>query len=167
MEAGDLDKFDIAWKKCKCRIIQLICFGLLFCNCLEYSIVSLDNRVHVLTYSHNFTRRTLFVFILVMATSFQNRRKNKPFGIKGTRILAPSNLLLTSSGVSSLDNLLGGGIAVGSIILIGGWFTLWNVSVRTFEPLILLHKNDLLYRILLQYMISVICWIALLFTNLE
>ena len=82
--------------------------------------VSLENCVHVLANSPYSTQRTLFVFILGMTTSFQNRRKNKPFGIKGTRILVPSNLLLTSSGVSSLDNLLGGGIAVGSIILIGG-----------------------------------------------
>ncbi|XP_071831244.1 elongator complex protein 4-like isoform X2 [Apostichopus japonicus] len=51
-------------------------------------------------------------------TSFQKKGKTKAVQIKGTRPSLHNNLLIVSSGVPSFDFILGGGIPVGSVILI-------------------------------------------------
>ncbi|XP_057695790.1 elongator complex protein 4 isoform X1 [Corythoichthys intestinalis] len=56
--------------------------------------------------------------IPVNTTSFQKRTKNKLLSIPGTRLSVQNGQLLVSTGVTSLDYLLGGGLAVGTVLLI-------------------------------------------------
>ncbi|XP_077569714.1 elongator complex protein 4 isoform X1 [Stigmatopora nigra] len=51
-------------------------------------------------------------------TSFQKKTKNKLLSIPGTRFSVQNGQLLISTGVTSLDYLLGGGLAVGTVLLI-------------------------------------------------
>ncbi|XP_041472160.1 elongator complex protein 4-like [Lytechinus variegatus] len=51
-------------------------------------------------------------------TSFQRRGKSKNFSARGTRPSLHNGQLLISTGVPSLDHLLGGGLVVGSVLLI-------------------------------------------------
>uniref|UniRef100_A0A8C6LFL2 Elongator complex protein 4 n=1 Tax=Nothobranchius furzeri TaxID=105023 RepID=A0A8C6LFL2_NOTFU len=52
-------------------------------------------------------------------TSFQKKTKSKLISIPGTRPSVQNGQLLVSTGVTSLDYLLGGGLAVGTVLLIG------------------------------------------------
>ncbi|XP_061621982.1 elongator complex protein 4 [Phyllopteryx taeniolatus] len=52
------------------------------------------------------------------ATSFQKKTRNKLLSIPGTRLSVQNGQLLVSTGVTSLDYLLGGGLAVGTVLLI-------------------------------------------------
>ncbi|XP_077421025.1 elongator complex protein 4 [Vanacampus margaritifer] len=51
-------------------------------------------------------------------TSFQKKTRNKLLSIPGTRLSVQNGQLLVSTGVTSLDYLLGGGLAVGTVLLI-------------------------------------------------
>ncbi|XP_023809294.1 elongator complex protein 4 [Oryzias latipes] len=51
-------------------------------------------------------------------TSFQKKSRTKSLSIPGTRPSVQNGQLLVSSGVTSLDYLLGGGLAVGTVLLI-------------------------------------------------
>ncbi|XP_061820222.1 elongator complex protein 4 [Nerophis lumbriciformis] len=51
-------------------------------------------------------------------TSFQKKTRSKILSIPGTRPSVQNGQLLVSSGVTSLDYLLGGGLAVGTVLLI-------------------------------------------------
>merc|ERR1712227_569383 len=51
-------------------------------------------------------------------TSFQKKSRVKPIQINGTRPSLHNNQLLVSTGIPSLDGLLGGGVAVGTVILL-------------------------------------------------
>ncbi|TRY59908.1 hypothetical protein DNTS_010050 [Danionella cerebrum] len=51
-------------------------------------------------------------------TSFQKRTNRKLVSIPGTRLSVQNGQLLVSSGVSSLDYVIGGGLAVGSLLLV-------------------------------------------------
>ncbi|XP_072321218.1 elongator complex protein 4 [Eucyclogobius newberryi] len=51
-------------------------------------------------------------------TSFQKKTRSKLLSIPGTRPSVQNGQLLVSTGVTSLDFLLGGGLAVGSVLLI-------------------------------------------------
>uniref|UniRef100_A0A3P9K7F5 Elongator complex protein 4 n=2 Tax=Oryzias TaxID=8089 RepID=A0A3P9K7F5_ORYLA len=51
-------------------------------------------------------------------TSFQKKSRSKSLSIPGTRPSVQNGQLLVSSGVTSLDYLLGGGLAVGTVLLI-------------------------------------------------
>ncbi|XP_032368917.1 elongator complex protein 4 [Etheostoma spectabile] len=51
-------------------------------------------------------------------TSFQKKTRSKLISIPGTRPSVQNGQLLVSTGVTSLDYLLGGGLAVGTVILI-------------------------------------------------
>ncbi|XP_078106670.1 elongator complex protein 4 isoform X3 [Sander vitreus] len=51
-------------------------------------------------------------------TSFQKKTKSKLISIPGTRPSVQNGQLLVSTGVTSLDYLLGGGLAVGTVLLI-------------------------------------------------
>jgi elongator complex protein 4 len=53
-----------------------------------------------------------------MATSFQKKTRSKVVQIPGAKVSLYNNQLLISSGIPSLDQLLGGGIAVGTVLLI-------------------------------------------------
>ncbi|XP_036066536.1 elongator complex protein 4 isoform X2 [Oryzias melastigma] len=52
------------------------------------------------------------------STSFQKKTRSKFISIPGTRPSVQNGQLLVSSGVTSLDYLLGGGLAVGTVLLI-------------------------------------------------
>ncbi|XP_048727226.2 elongator complex protein 4-like isoform X2 [Ostrea edulis] len=52
------------------------------------------------------------------ATSFQRKARVKPNQIVGTKPSLFNNQLLISSGVPSLDNIIGGGLAVGTVCLV-------------------------------------------------
>ncbi|PVD33614.1 hypothetical protein C0Q70_04872 [Pomacea canaliculata] len=52
------------------------------------------------------------------SSSFQKRTKTKLIEISGTRASLYNNQLLVSSGIPSLDAVLGGGVAVGTVLLI-------------------------------------------------
>ncbi|XP_038162654.1 elongator complex protein 4 isoform X2 [Cyprinodon tularosa] len=54
----------------------------------------------------------------VNATSFQKKTRSKLISIPGTRPSVQNGQLLVSTGVTSLDYLLGGGLAVGTVLLI-------------------------------------------------
>ncbi|XP_068615440.1 elongator complex protein 4 [Brachionichthys hirsutus] len=56
--------------------------------------------------------------LLVNTTSFQKKTRSKLLSIPGTRHSVQNGQLLVSTGVTSLDYLLGGGIAVGTVLLI-------------------------------------------------
>nr|XP_046240766.1 elongator complex protein 4 isoform X2 [Scatophagus argus] len=51
-------------------------------------------------------------------TSFQKKTRSKLISIPGTRPSVQNGQLLVSTGVTSLDYLLGGGLAVGTVLLI-------------------------------------------------
>ncbi|XP_060897821.1 elongator complex protein 4 isoform X2 [Labrus mixtus] len=51
-------------------------------------------------------------------TSFQKKTRSKLISIAGTRPSVQNGQLLVSTGVTSLDYLLGGGLAVGTVLLI-------------------------------------------------
>ncbi|XP_019751409.1 elongator complex protein 4 [Hippocampus comes] len=51
-------------------------------------------------------------------TSFQKKTRNKLLSIPGTRLSVQNGQLLVSTGVTSLDYVLGGGLAVGTVLLI-------------------------------------------------
>ncbi|XP_068117226.1 elongator complex protein 4 [Hyperolius riggenbachi] len=51
-------------------------------------------------------------------TSFRRKVRGKISAIRGTRPSVQNGQLLVSSGVSSLDHLLGGGLAVGTLLII-------------------------------------------------
>ncbi|XP_061670276.1 elongator complex protein 4 [Syngnathoides biaculeatus] len=51
-------------------------------------------------------------------TSFQKKTRNRLSTIPGTRLSVQNGQLLVSTGVTSLDFLLGGGLAVGTVLLI-------------------------------------------------
>ncbi|XP_006818457.1 elongator complex protein 4-like [Saccoglossus kowalevskii] len=53
-----------------------------------------------------------------MATSFQKKNQGKSTKIRGTRYSLHNSQLLISSGVPSLDYVIGGGIAVGTVFLV-------------------------------------------------
>lgn len=53
-----------------------------------------------------------------MATSFQKKPRGKVIQVPGARPSLYNNQLLVSTGIPSLDHLLGGGIAVGTVLLI-------------------------------------------------
>ncbi|KAH3890406.1 elongator complex protein 4-like [Dreissena polymorpha] len=53
-----------------------------------------------------------------MATSFQKKSRGKGLQISGAKPSLYNNQLLVSSGIPSLDHLLGGGLAVGTVLLI-------------------------------------------------
>ncbi|XP_016393644.1 elongator complex protein 4-like [Sinocyclocheilus rhinocerous] len=52
------------------------------------------------------------------ATSFQKKTRRKLVSILGTRPSVQNGQLLVSSGVSSLDYVIGGGLAVGTLLLV-------------------------------------------------
>ncbi|CAG5854611.1 unnamed protein product [Menidia menidia] len=52
------------------------------------------------------------------STSFQKKTRSKLVSIPGTRPSVQNGQLLVSTGVTSLDYLLGGGLAVGTVLLI-------------------------------------------------
>ncbi|XP_008302043.1 elongator complex protein 4, partial [Stegastes partitus] len=52
------------------------------------------------------------------STSFQKKTRSKLISIPGTRPSVQNGQLLVSTGVTSLDYLLGGGLAVGTVLLI-------------------------------------------------
>uniref|UniRef100_A0A671T4L2 Elongator complex protein 4 n=1 Tax=Sinocyclocheilus anshuiensis TaxID=1608454 RepID=A0A671T4L2_9TELE len=52
------------------------------------------------------------------ATSFQKKPRRKLVSIPGTRPSVQNGQLLVSSGVSSLDYVIGGGLAVGTLLLV-------------------------------------------------
>ncbi|CAL1603959.1 unnamed protein product [Knipowitschia caucasica] len=52
------------------------------------------------------------------STSFQKKTRSKILSIPGTRPSVQNGQLLVSTGVTSLDFLLGGGLAVGAVLLI-------------------------------------------------
>uniref|UniRef100_A0A8C6SUA6 Elongator complex protein 4 n=1 Tax=Neogobius melanostomus TaxID=47308 RepID=A0A8C6SUA6_9GOBI len=52
------------------------------------------------------------------STSFQKKTRSKLLSIPGTRPSVQNGQLLVSTGVTSLDFLLGGGLAVGAVLLI-------------------------------------------------
>ncbi|XP_029985574.1 elongator complex protein 4 [Sphaeramia orbicularis] len=52
------------------------------------------------------------------ATSFQKKTRSRLISIPGTRPSVQNGQLLVSTGVTSLDYLLGGGLAVGTVLLI-------------------------------------------------
>ncbi|XP_034044593.1 elongator complex protein 4 [Thalassophryne amazonica] len=52
------------------------------------------------------------------ATSFQKKTRSKFISIPGTRPSVHNGQLIVSTGVTSLDYLLGGGLAVGTVLLI-------------------------------------------------
>ncbi|XP_071385832.1 elongator complex protein 4 [Centroberyx affinis] len=52
------------------------------------------------------------------ATSFQKKTRSKLVSIPGTRPSVQNGQLIVSTGVTSLDYLLGGGLAVGTLLLI-------------------------------------------------
>uniref|UniRef100_A0A3B5LXG0 Elongator complex protein 4 n=1 Tax=Xiphophorus couchianus TaxID=32473 RepID=A0A3B5LXG0_9TELE len=54
----------------------------------------------------------------VNCTSFQKKTRSKLISIPGTRPSVQNGQLLVSTGVTSLDYLLGGGLAVGTVLLI-------------------------------------------------
>ncbi|CAH1787088.1 unnamed protein product [Owenia fusiformis] len=56
--------------------------------------------------------------VKMAATSFQKKSRSKLFNIPGTRPSLHNNQLLISTGIPSLDNILGGGTAVGTVVLI-------------------------------------------------
>ncbi|XP_072171722.1 elongator complex protein 4-like [Diadema setosum] len=51
-------------------------------------------------------------------TSFQRKSKSKTIAVRGTRPSLHNGQLLVSTGVPSLDHLLGGGLAVGTVLLV-------------------------------------------------
>uniref|UniRef100_A0A8C2DNU0 Elongator complex protein 4 n=1 Tax=Cyprinus carpio TaxID=7962 RepID=A0A8C2DNU0_CYPCA len=51
-------------------------------------------------------------------TSFQKKTRSKLVSIPGTRPSVQNGQLLVSSGVSSLDYVIGGGLAVGTLLLV-------------------------------------------------
>ncbi|ESO91550.1 hypothetical protein LOTGIDRAFT_121862 [Lottia gigantea] len=51
-------------------------------------------------------------------TSFQKKARGKIFQIPGTRPSLFNNQLLVSTGIPSLDHVLGGGVAVGTVLLV-------------------------------------------------
>lgn len=53
-----------------------------------------------------------------MATSFQKKTRGKLIQIAGAKPSLYNNQLLVSTGIPSLDQLLGGGVAVGTVLLI-------------------------------------------------
>jgi len=53
-----------------------------------------------------------------MTTSFQKKTRIKVGNIPGTRPSLYNNQLLVSSGIPSLDNVIGGGVAVGTVMLV-------------------------------------------------
>ncbi|KAF7665000.1 hypothetical protein LDENG_00156690 [Lucifuga dentata] len=55
---------------------------------------------------------------MLNATSFQKKTRSKLISIPGTRPSVQNGQLLVSTGVTSLDYLLGGGLAVGTVLLI-------------------------------------------------
>ncbi|CAL8243462.1 unnamed protein product [Lota lota] len=52
------------------------------------------------------------------ATSFQKKTRSKLISIPGTRPSVQNGQLIVSTGVTSLDYLIGGGLAVGTVLLI-------------------------------------------------
>uniref|UniRef100_A0A3Q2PX22 Elongator complex protein 4 n=1 Tax=Fundulus heteroclitus TaxID=8078 RepID=A0A3Q2PX22_FUNHE len=54
----------------------------------------------------------------INSTSFQKKTRSKLVSIPGTRPSVQNGQLLVSTGVTSLDYLLGGGLAVGTVLLI-------------------------------------------------
>uniref|UniRef100_A0A672FKW5 Elongator complex protein 4 n=1 Tax=Salarias fasciatus TaxID=181472 RepID=A0A672FKW5_SALFA len=54
----------------------------------------------------------------VNSTSFQKKTRSRLISIPGTRPSVQNGQLLVSTGVTSLDYLLGGGLAVGTVLLI-------------------------------------------------
>ncbi|XP_056134929.1 elongator complex protein 4 [Lampris incognitus] len=55
---------------------------------------------------------------LVNTTSFQKKTRSKLVSIPGTRPSVQNGQLIVSTGVTSLDYLIGGGLAVGTLLLI-------------------------------------------------
>lgn len=53
-----------------------------------------------------------------MATSFQKKARSKVIQIPGAKASLYNNQLLISTGIPSLDQFLGGGIAVGTVLLV-------------------------------------------------
>ncbi|XP_063800522.1 elongator complex protein 4 isoform X2 [Pseudophryne corroboree] len=67
-------------------------------------------------------------------TSFRRKVRGKLPAIRGTRPSVHNGQLLVSSGVSALDHILGGGLAVGTLLLIeeDAYSTYSNVLLRNF-----------------------------------
>ncbi|XP_074660622.1 elongator complex protein 4-like [Tubulanus polymorphus] len=56
---------------------------------------------------------------MATTTSFRKRNTGKNLQIRGTRPSLKNNQLLVSTGVPSFDHALGGGLAVGTVLMIG------------------------------------------------
>ncbi|OCT81890.1 hypothetical protein XELAEV_18024397mg [Xenopus laevis] len=62
-------------------------------------------------------------------TSFKRKVRGKFPALPGTRPSVHNGQLLVSTGVPSLDHILGGGLAVGTLLLIGQY----NSCIQTYR----------------------------------
>merc|ERR1711953_618384 len=111
-----------------------------FCwNCEK---ILLQNHTKSVFFSTEYCSKTM----TSGGSSFQRKIKSKWADIPGVNPSIYTNQLLTSSGVPDLDDLIGGGLAVGSVILLeedlSGNYS--RLMLKYFLSEGLLHKHPLL-----------------------